>query len=148
MLSLHSPFCPHCSSNKGVSPPPPSLPPLSPPLEGALGEEEGHDLRGSGEQWRGPQQAEPRNKKKCCSLKDSHCLLSSSHPLGRGSGRDTCPSLWFPIISHNYSVRGITTLNSPTALPKAEIMFFPSLSWGGSYHVTSALLIRACHVAA
>uniref|UniRef100_A0A8D1QEZ5 Hsp70-binding protein 1 n=1 Tax=Sus scrofa TaxID=9823 RepID=A0A8D1QEZ5_PIG len=68
VLSLHSPFCPHCSSNKGVSPPPPSLPPLSPPLEGALGEEEGHDLRGSGEQWRGPQQAEPRNKKKCCSL--------------------------------------------------------------------------------
>uniref|UniRef100_F6V860 HSPA (Hsp70) binding protein 1 n=1 Tax=Equus caballus TaxID=9796 RepID=F6V860_HORSE len=63
-LSLRFPFsCPHCSSNKSVSPPPPpSLPTLSPPLEGALGREEGPDLRGPGEPWRGWQLEEARNK--------------------------------------------------------------------------------------
>lgn len=54
-------LCPHCSSNKGVSPlPAPSLWPLSSPLKGAGWE--GHDLRGPREPWRSRQRVEPGHK--------------------------------------------------------------------------------------
>ena len=103
-LLLPFPFsCPHCSSSKGVPPPPPSRPTFVASPGECLGRGGGAQSADLGSQG-GDSIGQNLGKiKMLLSKVRSHCL-SSSQRLWRGSVWDTRPSLCPPpAISDNFS---------------------------------------------